>query len=557
MSYITTNHRFIIDDKHPADVFDEMENFFSLYTVAMDDLQQVSVQLSIPASFDIQSNKKLGESYRQFTKALKYTLPDIHILPIKTTQAVSDVEDEDRDDNNSDDDNSVILLIQRLDGYVADDEDKPSLYQSVLGKLLPRFGGNKTDTGLYPAREQIAIPTPVSPQPVPQPVTQPIHQPQPQVVPSYQPEPAPYYQQPAPVPPQAPQPSYQPSVQPAPVVPPMPQAMPQTPVYQAPTPIVQPSITQPSIVQSSGVQPSVQPPVQPVVQPVQSPRPLERLPNIAKSAKPYQDLLTQAIIRDANKQLTALKGKPISQITLKSADTLTTAMIEQLFFSFNHSKDKSQTAHDALDLVSYGHEVLKPQLAKLGLSLSEDAQFGLKTNHKATSNDTARLTRGEVFANELTLSVKLKADERVSNTQTASMQNGQQNAHTPVSAVSTLQFTPTTYPTLNANTQRIALTLKIQDTLGVRQQAIRQFPMVIVTGEHASRHDSVRVYGITATQADEILRIIELDGNVMLDGVGAIRVERNGQPLNNGSILMPNNVLSLDSGKVLLQLLLV
>jgi len=43
----------------------------------------------------------------------------------------------------------------------------------------------------------------------------------------------------------------------------------------------------------------------------------------------------------------------------------------------------------------------------------------------------------------------------------------------------------------------------------------------------------------------------------MLDGVGAIRIERNGQPLSNSSILMPNDVLSLDSGKVLLQLLLV
>lgn len=32
----------------------------------------------------------------------------------------------------------------------------------------------------------------------------------------------------------------------------------------------------------------------------------------------------------------------------------------------------------------------------------------------------------------------------------------------------------------------------------------------------------------------------------MLDGVGAIRIERNGQPLSNGSILMPNDVLSLD-----------
>lgn len=85
-----------------------MENFFSLYTVAMDDLQQVSVQLSVPPSFDIQSNKKLGESYRQFTKALKYTLPDIHILPIKTTQAMVMLKMRNVFDNNSDDDNSVI-----------------------------------------------------------------------------------------------------------------------------------------------------------------------------------------------------------------------------------------------------------------------------------------------------------------------------------------------------------------------------------------------------------------------------------------------------------------
>lgn len=68
MSYITTNHRFIIDDKHPADVFDEMENFFSLYTVAMDDLQQVSVQLSVPPSFDIQSNKNWAKATASLPK---------------------------------------------------------------------------------------------------------------------------------------------------------------------------------------------------------------------------------------------------------------------------------------------------------------------------------------------------------------------------------------------------------------------------------------------------------------------------------------------------------
>ena len=61
-----------------------MENFFSLYTTAIDDLQRVSVQLSVPTSFDITANKKMAESYRQFAQSLKYTMPDIHILPIKT-----------------------------------------------------------------------------------------------------------------------------------------------------------------------------------------------------------------------------------------------------------------------------------------------------------------------------------------------------------------------------------------------------------------------------------------------------------------------------------------
>ena len=133
MAYITTNHRFIIDDKHPSDVFDEMENFFSLYTTAIDDLQRVSVQLSVPTSFDITANKKMAESYRQFTQSLKYTMPDIHILPIKTHTPQT----ADDDDTASEADNSVILLIQRLEGYALDDEDeKPSLYRSVLGRLI-------------------------------------------------------------------------------------------------------------------------------------------------------------------------------------------------------------------------------------------------------------------------------------------------------------------------------------------------------------------------------------------------------------------------------------
>ncbi|MFO1384406.1 MAG: hypothetical protein U1E91_05960 [Moraxella sp.] len=155
MAYITTNHRFIIDDKHPSDVFDEMENFFSLYTTAIDDLQRVSVQLSVPTSFDITANKKMAESYRQFTQSLKYTMPDIHILPIKTHNPQT----ADDDDTASEADNSVILLIQRLDGYALDDEDEkpslyPSLYRSLLGRLIPRFAEEKSATGHYPERPQ-------------------------------------------------------------------------------------------------------------------------------------------------------------------------------------------------------------------------------------------------------------------------------------------------------------------------------------------------------------------------------------------------------------------
>lgn len=163
MAYITTNHRFIIDDKHPSDVFDEMENFFSLYTTAIDDLQRVSVQLSVPTSFDITANKKMAESYRQFTQSLKYTMPDIHILPIKSHAAQT----ADDDDIASEADNSVILLIQRLDGYALDDEDeKPGLYQSVLGRLIPRFAEKKSATGRYPERAPITLPEPIG-QPAP------------------------------------------------------------------------------------------------------------------------------------------------------------------------------------------------------------------------------------------------------------------------------------------------------------------------------------------------------------------------------------------------------
>ena len=141
MAYITTNHRFIIDDKHPNDMFDEMENFFSLYTTAIDDLQRVTFSCPVPTSFDITANKKMAESYRQFIQSLKYTMPDVFIfcrlkpMPPKqrmTTQPAKQM-------------NSVILLIQRLDGYALMTKTKNPVYiRSVLGRLIPGFAEEKS-----------------------------------------------------------------------------------------------------------------------------------------------------------------------------------------------------------------------------------------------------------------------------------------------------------------------------------------------------------------------------------------------------------------------------
>ncbi|MEN9494461.1 MAG: hypothetical protein RJA89_703, partial [Pseudomonadota bacterium] len=348
MAYITTNHRFIIDDKHPSDVFDEMENFFSLYTTAIDDLQRVSVQLSVPTSFDITANKKMAESYRHFTQSLKYTMPDIHILPIKTHAAQT----ADDDDTASEADNSVILLIQRLEGYALDDEDeKPSLYRSVLGRLIPRFAEEKSATGHYPERAPITLPEPIG-QPAP---SAPIPV-------SPQPQPAQAYQMPV-------QPTIPPSI---------PNPVPAGAPMQPPLVNTEPTPHKP---QSTRVQPPVQ-------TPTAAPKPMVTvLPNIQKSAKPYQDLLTDAIMAAAKQWVD--KSQVITQIILKSNDGLTTAMVEQLFSSFNHAHEPNHTPHDAIDLVSYGYEVLKPKLATIGVSLSDEAQFGLKAKVPAMPTDIA------------------------------------------------------------------------------------------------------------------------------------------------------------------------
>ena len=516
MAYITTNHRFIIDDKHPSDVFDEMENFFRLYTTAIDDLQRVSVQLSVPTSFDITANKKMAESYRHFTQSLKYTMPDIHILPIKTHAAQTA-----DDDTASEADNSVILLIQRLEGYALDDEDeKPSLYRSVLGRLIPRFAEEKSATGHYPERAPITLPEPIG-QPAP---SAPIPV-------SPQPQPAQAYQMPV-------QPTIPPSI---------PNPVPAGAPMQPPLVNTEPTPHKP---QSTRVQPPVQ-------TPTAAPKPMVTvLPNIQKSAKPYQDLLTDAIMAAAKQWVD--KSQVITQIILKSNDGLTTAMVEQLFSSFNHAHEPNHTPHDAIDLVSYGYEVLKPKLATMGVSLSDEAQFGLKAKVQATPTDIARLQKGEVFSNEIKLGVKFMTQTQ---TQTQAQPNSNHHIAASPPAFSTASTAPrqaqSKLPQLNQNLQQIVLTIKSVDGLGERQQKVREFPIVFASREAQIAH-ALRLFAANDLKlaSGVYFAIVESQGQLLIDEIDPnISITRNGQPIKQHDVLLPNDVLSINHA-ITVQLLL-
>lgn len=528
MAYITTNHRFIIDDKHPSDVFDEMEIFFSLYTTAIDDLQRVSVQLSVPTSFDITANKKMAESYRQFTQSLKYTMPDIHILPIKTHTPQT----ADDDDIASQADNSVILLIQRLDGYALDDEDEktslyPSLYRSLLGRLIPRFAEEKSATGHYPERAPITLPEPIG-QPAP---SAPIP-----VAPQYPTQPV--------SPPPQPAQAYQMPVQPT-IPPSTPNPVPEVAPMQSPLVNTEPTPHKP--------QPTrVQAPIQTTTA---VPKPMVTvLPNIQKSAKPYQDLLTDAIMAAAKQWVD--KSQVITQITLKSNDGLTTAMVEQLFSSFNHVHEPTHTPHDAIDLVSYGYEVLKPKLATIGVTLSDEAQFGLKAKVQATPTDIARLQKGEVFSNEIKLGVKFMTQNQNQN-----QPNSSHHIAASPPAFSTASTAPrqaqSKLPQLNQNLQQIVLTIKSVDGLGERQQKIREFPIVFASREAQIAH-ALRLFAANDLKpaSGVYFAIVESQGQLLIDEIDPnISISRNGQPINRHDVLLPNDVLSINH-TITVQLLL-
>ena len=79
-----------------------------------------------------------------------------------------------------------------------------------------------------------------------------------------------------------------------------------------------------------------------------------------------------------------------------------------MFASFNAaaSQAKGQAASDAIGLVSYGYEILKPKLQAMGVSVAEDMTFGLKTTAKAGVAEHNALQSETVLPSQLNLGVR-------------------------------------------------------------------------------------------------------------------------------------------------------
>lgn len=491
MTYITTNHQFVIDDKHPSDAFDDMANFFSLYTVTLDSLNRLSIQLSVPADFDINNNVKIHNAYQQFIKAVRYSIPDVNVLaPI----------------HSEDNDGVIGLMIQHYDGVlvVEDTPARPSLYQKMLGVFLPTYEETHEPTGLYPERATPVIAEPVV-QPIPQPQAQPTSQPQLQ----HQTQPQPQHQT-------------QPQTQVTPVVIPRPIAQ----------PVIQPQVPP---------QPLVSVPVPPfATQPQPAPITSQAqllLPKPNLSIKPYRELLTQAIIQQAQQDKATQNSQNIRKITLKSRDSLTTAMIETLFHSFD--KNAQGQAYDAIDLVSYGLEELRPKLAGLGINLAEDTQFLLNAKTKATPTDLQRLGNGQVAPSQIQLGAILEYGNTVGQNSTA---NQPISSVEPVPPITPAPKNPTANPA-NANLHNIAINVQISDSMGERTLKIKKFPVLFATRQ-TSVDTSAKLIKVMSSQQGEFFMISEQDGQLLAQKVaGNVSLQRGGnvKPLQNHEVLLPND----------------
>lgn len=123
MVYLTTQQKFLIDKKHPADVFEDMSDFFGMYSANIDYFQDFSIKISLPQSFNLTNDPQIQQKYDDFIKVIMYADPSANILPISHHT--------DDDHNNSD---IAILSLQYLD-------KKPNntFYHRILTALMPQF----------------------------------------------------------------------------------------------------------------------------------------------------------------------------------------------------------------------------------------------------------------------------------------------------------------------------------------------------------------------------------------------------------------------------------
>ena len=200
--------------------------------------------------------------------------------------------------------------------------------------------------------------------------------------------------------------------------------------------------------------------------------------------------------------------------------------------------------------------MLKPKLATIGVSLSDEAQFGLKAKVQATPADIARLQKGEVFSNEIKLGVKFMTQNQNQN-----QPNSSHHIAASPPAFSTASTAPrqaqSKLPQLNQNLQQIVLTIKTVDGLGERQQKVREFPIVFASREAQIAH-AVRLFAANDLKlaSGVYFAIVESQGQLLIDEIDPnIIITRNGQPIKRHDVLLPNDVLSINHA-ITVQLLL-
>ncbi|MFO1365510.1 MAG: hypothetical protein U1E98_04135 [Moraxella osloensis] len=101
------------------------------------------------------------------------------------------------------------------------------------------------------------------------------------------------------------------------------------------------------------------------------------------------------------------------------------------------------------------------------------------------------------------------------------------------------------------------MTIKSVDGLGERQQKVREFPIVFASREAQIAH-ALRLFAANDLKlaSGVYFAIVESQGQLLIDEIDPnIIITRNGQPINQHDVLLPNDVLSINHA-ITVQLLL-